>query len=171
MTITHTKVSAIADGGDTNLVRPSDWNAGHTLAYRGALVAITANQSIPNNALTVVAWDSEIYDTNNIHESVTNPSRLTVPAGVTAVKIYGGTFWAINSVGVRYIYVYKNGVAAAGLPVDQKVAINETGSNVCSAVVTVNAGDYFTMIVYQDSGGALNMQNSVSTFFGMEIVQ
>ena len=30
MAITHTKVSAVADGGDTDLVRPVDWNAAHT---------------------------------------------------------------------------------------------------------------------------------------------
>ena len=30
MAITHTKVSAVADGGDTDLVRPVDWNADHT---------------------------------------------------------------------------------------------------------------------------------------------
>ena len=30
MAITHTKVSAIADGADTDLVRPVDWNADHT---------------------------------------------------------------------------------------------------------------------------------------------
>ena len=31
MTITHTKVSAKADGGDATLVLPSDWNASHTI--------------------------------------------------------------------------------------------------------------------------------------------
>jgi hypothetical protein len=32
MGITHAKVSAAADAGDTTLVRPSDWNAGHVIA-------------------------------------------------------------------------------------------------------------------------------------------
>lgn len=31
MTITHLKVSGVADGGDTTVVRPSDWNADHTI--------------------------------------------------------------------------------------------------------------------------------------------
>ena len=30
MAITHTKVSAVVDGADTDLVRPVDWNADHT---------------------------------------------------------------------------------------------------------------------------------------------
>ena len=33
MAVTHTKVSAVSDGGDTSLVRPSDWNATHTIDY------------------------------------------------------------------------------------------------------------------------------------------
>jgi hypothetical protein len=32
MSITHSKVSAIPDGADTSVVRPSDWNAGHSIA-------------------------------------------------------------------------------------------------------------------------------------------
>src|SRR6185369_16249223 len=32
MAVTHTFVSAIADGGDATLVRPSNWNADHTIA-------------------------------------------------------------------------------------------------------------------------------------------
>lgn len=31
MAITHSKVSAVSDGGDTSLVRPSDWNDDHTI--------------------------------------------------------------------------------------------------------------------------------------------
>ena len=32
MAVKHSKVSAVSDGGDTSLVRPSDWNADHTIA-------------------------------------------------------------------------------------------------------------------------------------------
>ena len=31
MAIKHTFVSAVADGGDTGLVRPTNWNADHTI--------------------------------------------------------------------------------------------------------------------------------------------
>ena len=31
MSITHAKVSAISDGGDSSLVQPSDWNADHVI--------------------------------------------------------------------------------------------------------------------------------------------
>lgn len=47
MGITHSKVSAKSDGGDTSLVRPSDWNAGHTIAD------ITANATTLDTGVTV----------------------------------------------------------------------------------------------------------------------
>jgi hypothetical protein len=42
VTITHTKVSAIPDGADTTVVRPSDWNASHTLVGLGTAAELDA---------------------------------------------------------------------------------------------------------------------------------
>jgi hypothetical protein len=43
ITVKHTKVSAIPDDGDTSLVRPSDWNADHTLVGLGTMAEQNAN--------------------------------------------------------------------------------------------------------------------------------
>ncbi len=43
ITVKHTKVSTIADGADTDLVRPSDWNADHTLTGLGTMAEQNAN--------------------------------------------------------------------------------------------------------------------------------
>ena len=42
VTITHTKVSTIPDGTDTTIVRPSDWNATHTLVGLGTAAELDA---------------------------------------------------------------------------------------------------------------------------------
>ena len=42
VTVTHTKVSAIPDGTDTTVVRPSDWNASHTLVGLGTAAELDA---------------------------------------------------------------------------------------------------------------------------------
>ena len=42
ITVKHTKVSAVADSADTSLVRPSDWNADHTLIGVGTAAALDA---------------------------------------------------------------------------------------------------------------------------------
>ena len=41
MAITHAKSSTKSDCGDTTLVRPSDWNADHTIASGTALIEVT----------------------------------------------------------------------------------------------------------------------------------
>ena len=43
ITVKHSKVSTIPDDTDTNLVRPSDWNADHTLVGLGTMAEQDAN--------------------------------------------------------------------------------------------------------------------------------
>ena len=43
ITVTHSKVSTIPDDADTSLVRPSDWNADHTLVGLGTMAEQNAN--------------------------------------------------------------------------------------------------------------------------------
>ena len=41
--VVHTKVSTIPDGDDSSLIRPSDWNADHTLVGLGTMAEQNAN--------------------------------------------------------------------------------------------------------------------------------
>ena len=43
ITVLHTKVSTIPDDADTTLVRPSDWNASHSLSGVGTMAEQNAN--------------------------------------------------------------------------------------------------------------------------------
>src|SRR3990167_5605560 len=54
MAITHTKVSAITDGSDTDLVRPSDWNADHTIADKSISYTKLADGTDGN----LITWDA-----------------------------------------------------------------------------------------------------------------
>jgi hypothetical protein len=170
LNITHAKVSTIANGGDTALIRPADWNANHTLSFRGALVNSTVNQAVGNSTLTVINWGAEVYDTDNIHESVTHPSRLTVPAGVTYTRLSANTHWAANSVGTRYVMIQKNSTDCLGCPVSRKTALGETEDNIHSAILSVTGGDYFELVAYQDCGTSLNFLTSNGSWFAMEII-
>lgn len=58
MTLKHTFVSAIADGADTSLVRPSDWNADHTVS--GTSLQIQFNNAGALTGMAGTSWD----DTN-----------------------------------------------------------------------------------------------------------
>ncbi len=60
MGITHAKVSPKADGTDTTLVRPSDWNADHVITR------LEINSVGLNNNAATGAVDSLIIDTKNL---------------------------------------------------------------------------------------------------------
>lgn len=55
VTVTHTKVSTIPDDADTSLIRPSDWNATHTLTGLGTMATQDSNNvSITGGSITGV---------------------------------------------------------------------------------------------------------------------
>lgn len=93
--VKHSKVSTIPDADDTSLVRPSDWNADHTLTgtidiINGGTGASTAASAI-NNLLPTQSGQSGKY----LGTDGTNPLWLTVPSagGGSSVSYYlnGGT--------------------------------------------------------------------------------
>ncbi len=50
---------------------------------RSCYLTASTKQDIPATTYTAIDFDTEVYDTDNLHESVTNPSRITI---VTAGK-------------------------------------------------------------------------------------
>lgn len=149
-----------------------------TSSFKGALVYNSINQSITTSgAAQELLFDSESYDTNDIHDTVTNNTRLTVPTGVTKVRIVAKSTFAPSTVGYRNLQIRKNGSATFDGYVSEQFDAVSDGSaftilNISSPIITVSATDYFECTVFQTSGGALNVQgNSASTWFSMEIIE
>ncbi len=143
-------------------------------AFRGALVAKTANQTISNLTGTVLTWDAEDYDTDAIHDNVTNNSRLTVPAGVVFVQLAASAFWNFGVTGWREIIISKNGTGSFEGQ-SQDVMVVGSSSNAVSHFVTpvlaVVGGDYFEVSVTHNNGGNLAVNHNFQTFFSMDIKQ
>lgn len=145
----------------------STWQAldlSGTKPFRGAYVYGHNGGSIG----TALAWLSEQYDTDNIHSSVSNTSRLTVPTGVSKVKLKA------------------RGVSDPGQPLGFSVIKNNTGSAVvqvyipaggagvsvmasgASAVLQVVAGDYFEISLTAAAGSD---SSGNGWFLTMEVVE
>jgi hypothetical protein len=59
--ITHTKVSAKSDGGDSSLVLPSDWNADHTVSNIGGTPAVVlSTTAAAGNATTYLRTNDQL---------------------------------------------------------------------------------------------------------------
>jgi hypothetical protein len=75
ITVKHAKTSTIPDGADTDLVRPSDWNADHTLTGLGTM----AEQNANNVAIT----GGSISGVTGVVSSVTGTAPVVSSGGTT----------------------------------------------------------------------------------------
>lgn len=157
--------------------------AGETIVpFKGCLVYKTSNQNIDFAVETAMTFDAEIYDTNDFHSTTANTSRITIPAGISFVRLAGQASWG-SPAGVnewRTIYIIKNGVLTAD-PGGVFRLVQGPASNGfliqagVTAVVPVVAGDFFELFAFQrtDSGGLSVQGNSTDrrTWFGMEVIE
>jgi hypothetical protein len=140
-----------------------------TPTFSGVKVFKSANQSISNSTVTDLTFDSESFDTDAFHSTVTNNDRLTVPAGkagkylvLAKISFAGG----VN--GIRQVYIYKNTTFQDYLTW-QNIS-NSNADMVLSIIVDLAVGDYVKMAVWQNNGGSLNANGGAAydTTFSME---
>lgn len=132
----------------------------YTNYTQGARVYHNANQSIPTATWTILAFNSERYDTDTIHNTVTNNSRLTCK---TAGKylITGQVGIAANATGIRSALIKLNGSELfylAAILENTSSAYSWAGN--VSTIYDLAVGDYVELQVYQDSGSTLNAEVS-----------
>lgn len=103
-----------------------------------------------------VTFDSEVWDTANFHSTVSNTSRLTIPASSGGKYLIGGTVeWAASATGQRYIAVTRDGLTNKYAVQDH---INLSAAVFRQSIVTAmngSAADYFELAAFQNSGGTL----------------
>lgn len=140
----------------------------------GCVVSRATNQSIPHDAtattaptFTIVSWDQEYTDANDMHSNSTNPSRITVSgfSGVLTFHVSAFVVWASNSTGVRRARILKNsGGTITTVCQDVTSAANaDVGPVNPSHVIDAIAGDFFYVDTTQNSGGTLGV-TIASTF-------
>jgi hypothetical protein len=123
-----------------------------------------AVQSIPNAAYTALTFSGELYDTDSMHSTTTNPTRITATtSGLYHVEA-AGTFQP-NATGRRLGSIFVNG---AQLPTDsvdtQPVSSGSIGTTVIAqGDYQLAAGDYLEFRLYQDSGAAINTYATTNT--------
>lgn len=135
--------------------------AGGSNSFCGASASRVTDFSVANTTWTAVEFNSEVYDTDSIHDNVTNPSRFTIPTGKTGYWSFKGAVqWDVSTTGNRYLAVRVNnvqvGVAASGY--------NWIAASYYQPFYTVDfyatAGQYAELFVYQENGGALNIRSA-----------
>lgn len=142
--------------------------------FRGAVVGLSAPQSIPHNTFTVVNWGVESIDTDSIWSSG-DPSVFVVPAGVSRVRLMGHNAWSSNSTGGRAGRLKKNGSSLTSFSAFSNTKANDSGVHgapLLGPVIDVVPGDEFEMEVLQSSGFNLDLLGPhQGTWFVMEIIE
>ena len=140
---------------ETLVKRVSDLETRPVIPTSGARVLATVNQSIPNNTLTAVNFNSERYDDDNYHDNAVNNTRLTVPFS-GRVAIGCNIAFQTSGVGIRIVAIRLN-LAASIVQVNvNAVSGAETFINP-SADYPVAPNDFFEVVVLQTSGVNLNV--------------
>ena len=123
-----------------------------------ARVTHSVNQSVPDGTFTALAFDTEDFDTDTMHDTVTNNSRLTA---TTAGKyLVGGTAnFAASGTGRREVRIRKNGTDyIAAMHTDPGGGIDCPLS--VSTEVELAVNDYVEFIAWQSSGVGLDVTAS-----------
>ena len=120
-------------------------------------VYMSAALSVANTTNTAVTFNSERFDTDTMHSTSANTDRITfTTAGTYLVGANLG--WAASTAGSRYVDFLVNG--ATQIPGEAVEAYDEAGFGTMQAPSTLyafTAGQYVTLRVRQNSGGALNL--------------
>lgn len=116
----------------------------------------SSNISIPNgDPHTKLPLDSEASDAFGLHSTVTNNSRVTI--STTGVyQITAGVVWLPNAGGggARYVGIFVNG-AERGTPAVIDNSSTTVGTYMtATALLSLTAGDYVEIDVYQSAGSA-----------------
>jgi len=90
ITVKHSKVSTIPDDADTSLVRPSDWNADHTLTGLGTMAEQNANAvAITGGTITgVTGLVTSVTGTSPVVSSGGTTPAISMPAATGSVNGY-----------------------------------------------------------------------------------
>jgi len=151
---------------DTNL-NALTAGSGNTTLHSHAATDISCrayhdtNQSTANNTVITLAFNQERFDTDTIHDTLTNNSRLTCK---TAGKylVIGMAQWATNTTGRRRIAIALNGGGALEGYQEWDTSQVALTHGTATTIIDMDVDDWVTLEVYQTSGGALDVQTSTN---------
>jgi hypothetical protein len=128
------------------------------------LIAKTTNQSITSGSITVVDWDAVSYDWLSCGNATTN--RITVPNGCKWARLSYGVEWDNDSTAGRFAGVRRNGSNV--ISKNQNTGYINSQEVVTTQWFAVTPGDYFEMVVSQNTGSPLNLLGTTETFMQAE---
>ncbi len=118
----------------------------------------TVAQSIANVTGALILYDTEDIDNDGGHSTTVNSDRYT-PRTAGRFQVSGGVGFVGNGTGIRDVEVAKNGAGVNGGATLMNTTVVGFTHRQTSRTMTLFANgttDYFGILAFQNSGGALN---------------
>lgn len=137
----------------------------------GCKVRINGTLGFFDGIAADLPWNAQAvtdYESGGVwHSHVTNPDRLTVPAGMGGLMDVGWAItWPASGTGFRSAHLRLNGNnIAQGEPILQVNGLFGVRVSGFAGMVPANDGDYFTVNGYQNSGGSMNVLNELGATY------
>jgi hypothetical protein len=138
--------------------------------FKGALVYGGGNVTSDGTTRDLV-FASEVYDTDGFYNVGTSTTRLTVPSGVSLVRLSGSIGWASTTSGQHVVSMAKNGASFPGVAA-KDVSAGLTDTKAVTTVSTpqpVTAGDYFTLQHFSATSNTLG--DTDNRWFQIEVLE
>jgi hypothetical protein len=121
-----------------------------------ARVYNSANISIPDVTDTALTFNSERFDTDTMHSTVSNTGRITFTTAGT--YLVGATVeFAANATGRRHLHLRVNGSTYIAGERAPSATAADTALLSVATLYAFSAADYVEVVVYQNSTAALNV--------------
>lgn len=132
----------------------------------GCRVYRTTNLALPQGIQTVVSFDAERWDDGGYHDSLVNPSRITIPVA--------GRYWVFAALGFNcpsYAFAQAFFRVNGSLPIGMDKREIDPGNSVMTPIVPWEfaQGDYIEVVVWNNkTGTTLFTAPSYTADFGVE---
>lgn len=154
------EVADIADGTADTLLGRDGSGVSIEQTRHGVRAVHGSSQTITNNTLAILAYNAEQFDDDDMHDTVTNNSRLTATVAGRYI-INTQIRWANNSAGYRIVDILLNGTTL----IARKQMSPNTAAATIATIATIYdlaVNDYVETRVFQNSGGNLNVERIAS---------
>jgi hypothetical protein len=148
----------------------------------GAKAFRTSNSpDLTTDVPTIIDWTAEAYDTGTFHSTISNTSRMTIPAsGVSIVRLKGSMTFNSYLSGGKKCYFTKNGTTLPGqidtesaFLVSQEAAVaggvgQEVAVQCMSGEISVDPNDFFEFVA--ESLNQTGVHINPGSWFELEVI-
>lgn len=135
-------------------------------AFVGCSIYKSASQTLTKGSQVIITFNSENYDTDSLHDTSSNTSRITIPTGKGGKWLFNWTL-GVQSSDQIFTSLYKNGSALTlGTIGNTFSGVQNTGgysvrSLSGSVVLSLAAGDYIEFSVNISGSGSADVEATI----------